>query len=234
MSSSITLQSDQYVVEFPCLLYFWGYFICSKSSSSCVNYPSLMSSWLLIIFVIGSSVTFRGFPSKSSKCYFHRCIRSSWLAAFSLAFEVLFLLLTSFTVCYAILDCLSSTEPLILLIWFWMYSICSFKYTLVCSFCAFLSFWTLILVEFVLLRWNAVFTLPRFFLTANVSHWTLYLALSLFGILSAAAYMRELGKFSYSSFGVSNSDIYWSESNLFLTVNVNFSLISRLLSRDQS
>ena len=67
-----------------------------------------MSNCLLIIFVIGSCVTFRGFLSKFSKCCFYKCIHSSWLVAFSLAFAVLFFLLTSFTVCHAILDCLSS------------------------------------------------------------------------------------------------------------------------------
>ena len=82
-------------------------------SSSCVNGPSLMFNYLLIVLVIGSCVTFRG-------C-FHRCIRSCWLVAFSLAFTVLFLLLTSFTICHAILDCLSSTESLILSIWFCIY-----------------------------------------------------------------------------------------------------------------
>ena len=102
-------------------------FLCTKLSYSCINWPSLMSNCLLIIFVIGSWVIFRGFPSKFSKCCFHRCIRSSWLVAFSLAFAVLFLLLTLFTVCYAILDCLSLTESLILLIWFCMYSVGSFR-----------------------------------------------------------------------------------------------------------
>ena len=77
-----------------------------------------MFNWLQIIFVIGSSVTFGGFSSKFLKCYFLRCIHSSWLAAFSLAPPVLFFLLTLFTICYAILDCLFSTESLILLIWF--------------------------------------------------------------------------------------------------------------------
>ena len=98
-------------------------FLCPNSSSSCINRLSLISSWLLIIFVIGSSVTFGGFPSKFSKCCFHRCIRSSWQAAFSLVLTVLYLLLTLFTVCHTILDCLSSIESLILLIWFWMYSV---------------------------------------------------------------------------------------------------------------
>ena len=104
-------------------------FLSTMSSSSCISCPSLMSSWLLIIFVIGSSVTFGGFPSKISKCCFLRCIRFSRRAAFSLALTVLFLPFTTFTVCHAILDCLSSTESLILLIWFWLYSVCSFRYT---------------------------------------------------------------------------------------------------------
>ena len=110
-------------------------FLCTESSS-CVNCLSLMSSWLLIIFVVGSSVIFGGFSCKFSKC-FHRRIRSSWLAAFSLAFAVLFFLLISFTVCHAIRDFISSTVSLILLIWFCMNSVCSFRYTLVSSFCDF-------------------------------------------------------------------------------------------------
>ena len=137
-------------------------FLSTESSSFCVNCPSLMSSWLLIIFVIGLSVTLGGFPSKFSKCCFHRCIRS-WLADFSLALAVLFLLLTSFTVCHAILECISSTEFLILSIWFCMYSVCSLRYTLVISFGAFLSFWVLILVGFLLLLREAIFTSARFF-----------------------------------------------------------------------
>ena len=100
-------------------------------SSSCVNCPSLMSCWLLIIFAIGSSVTFGGFPSKFSKYCFYRCIRSSWVAAFSLALAWLFLLLTLFSACYALLDYLFSTVSLILLIWFCMYSVCFCRYTLV-------------------------------------------------------------------------------------------------------
>ena len=51
-----------------------------------------------------------------------------------------FLLLTLFIVCHAILDCLSSTESLILSIWFCMYSVCSFRYMFPNSFCAFFSF----------------------------------------------------------------------------------------------
>ena len=83
---------------------------------------------MLIILVIGSCVIFGGFPSKFSKCCFHSFILSCWFNALSFALAVFFLLLTSFIVCQAILDCLSSTESLILSILFWMYSVCSFIY----------------------------------------------------------------------------------------------------------
>ena len=129
--------------------------------------------------MIVSCVTFEGFRNKFSKCCFHRCIRSSWLLAFSLAFAVLLLLHTSFTVGHAILDCLSSTEFLILL----MYSLCSFRYMLINSFCAFLSYWVLIFVRFLLFRMEEIFTSARFFLNANVSHETLGLALYLVGTI---------------------------------------------------
>ena len=155
--------------------------------------------------MIGSCVTFGGFLSKFSKCCFHSYIRSSWLVAFSLAFTMLLLLLTSFTVCHAILDCLSLTESLILLIWFWMYFVCSFWYTLANSFCAFLSFRALVLVGSFLLHLEAVFTSAHFFLTANDSHGILGLALCLVDMHSAAASKWALTKFSYSSFGVCGS-----------------------------
>ena len=172
-------------------------FLSTKSSSSCVNCYSLMPS-ITNNFVIGSSVTFWGFPSKVLKCCFHRYIHSSWLVAFSLAFAVLFLLLTLFTVCHAILDCLSSTESLILLIWFCMYSVCSFRYILVNSFCT-LIFWILILVGFLLLCMEAIFTSACFFLTANVSYGTLGLALCLVGMHSAATSKWALMKFVIQS-----------------------------------
>ncbi len=87
-------------------------FLSTKSNSYCVNCPSLMFSWLLTISMIGSSLTFGGFPRKFSKCYFHRLIRFSWLATFSLALAVLFFQLTLFTVCHAILNCQSLIESL--------------------------------------------------------------------------------------------------------------------------
>ena len=149
--------SELYVVEFSGLPHFWGCFIepcclsilnflSTESSSSWVNGPNLMSNCLLIILVIGSWVISGVFPGKFSKCCFHWCIRSCWLVAFSLTLVVLFLLLTSFIVCHAILDCLSSTESLILSIWFCMYSVCSFWYISADWFCAFLGFRALILV----------------------------------------------------------------------------------------
>ena len=55
------------------------------------------------------------------KCSFHFWSLSSCLATFGFALEVFFLSSTSFTVCRANLDCLSSTEFLILLIWPWRY-----------------------------------------------------------------------------------------------------------------
>ena len=208
-------------------------FLCTESSSSCVNSPSLMSKFLLIILVTGSCVTFRGFPSKFSKWCFHRCIRFCWQVAFGLAFVVLFLLLTSFTVCHAILDCLSSTEFLILSIWFCMYSVCSFKYMLANSFSAFLSFTALVLVGFFLLHLEAIFTFARLSLTANVSHGTLCLNLCLVGMHSAATSKWALTKFSYSSFGKCVS-VFCSASNFFLNAKAYLSLISLLLSRAQS
>ena len=129
-------------------------FLSTELSSSWVNSRSLIYNCLLIILMIGSCVTSEGFSSKFSKCCFPRCIRSCWLVAFSLALAVLFLLLTLFIVWHAILDCPSSTEFPILLIWFCMYSVCSFRYMLANSFCAFLSLWALVLVGFFLLFWR--------------------------------------------------------------------------------
>ena len=101
---------------------------------------------------------------------FHFWSLSSCLAAFSFAFEVFFLLLTSFTIFHTIHDCLSSTEFLILFIWPWMYSSCSY---LVCvsSLWAFLSFCILAFVGFLSLSNNAIFILCHFFLTTCWPPW---------------------------------------------------------------
>ena len=93
------------------------------------------------------------------------------------------------------------------------------RYMLVNSFCA-LSFRALILVGFLLLHLEAIFTSACFFLTAHVSHGTLGLALCLVGMHSAAASKWALTKFSYLSIRVGVSDISWSVLNLFLSVNV--------------
>ena len=125
-------------------------FLRTESSSSWVNGPSLTSKCLLIILVIGSCVTFGGFPNRFSKCCCHSFILSCWFAAFNFALAVLFLLLTSFIVCQAILDCLSSTQFLILSIWFCMYSVCSFRYMPANCLCAFFSFRAFVFVGFFL------------------------------------------------------------------------------------
>ena len=105
-------------------------FVRTTLSSSWLNCPSLTSGWWLIIFVIGFSVTLGEFLSRFFKHSFPVCIRSSWLAAFSLALAMLFFLLTSLTVSHAIQDCLSSNE-FFLLIRPLMHSICSFLCTLI-------------------------------------------------------------------------------------------------------
>ena len=125
-------------------------FLSTESSSSCVNGPSLMSNCLLIVLLIGSCLTFGGFPSRFTKCCFHSFILSCLFVAFSLALAVLFLLLTSFIVCHAILDYLSSTEALILSIWFCMYSVFSFRYMPANWYCAFFSFRAFVFVGFFL------------------------------------------------------------------------------------
>ena len=134
-------------------------FLSNTLGSSRINCQSLMSSGLLRIFVIGSSVTLGDSPNTFLKCCFCTCICSSWVEAFSLALMVHFLLLTSFTVCHAMLDYLSSTESLILLIWFWMYCVCSFRYALFSSLCA----WALACFGFLLLHRDTVFMSSYFF-----------------------------------------------------------------------
>ena len=167
--------SEQYVVELSGLLYFRGNFVQPYSfpifnfsenrvEFLCVNGPSLMSNCLLIILVIGSCIIFGRFPSKFSKCCFHSFILSCWFAALSFALAVFFLLLTSFIVCQAILDCLSSTESLILSIWFWMYSVCSFIYMPANWYCAVFSFKAFVFVGFFDCFWR-LFSLVHVFLS---------------------------------------------------------------------
>ena len=146
--------------------------------------------------MIGLSVTLGEFPSRLFKYSFYICVRSFSLAVFSFALEVLFILLTSFTVCYAIRDWLFCTRFLILLIWPWMYSFCSFWYVLVSSICAFSSFYVLAFNGFLLLHKDTVLRYLVFFLTANDSHGTLHLTLGLVSTYSAAvASMWQLTNF---------------------------------------
>ena len=130
---------------------------------------------IIDIFTRGSSVTVGDFPSRFLKCSFYMCIRSSGLVTFSLPLKVHFLLLTSFAFCHSIRNFLSSTEFRILMIWSWMYSVCSFTYAVVSTVSAFINCWAMAFVGFLLQHRNVVFTLLRFFfLIANVSQGILF------------------------------------------------------------
>ena len=197
----------------------------NESSSSCVNCPSLMSNCLLILLVIGSCITFGGFPGKFLKCCFHSCIRSSWLACFQFSFHSA-IPSANFVYCLPCYPGLSVFNRVSNLIDLILYAFCSFRYTLANSFCAFLSFWALILVGFHLLHLEAVFMSARFFLSANVFHETLGLALCLVGMHSAAASWWTLTKFSYSSFGVGVSDFSCSASTLYGKTTIHCTITS--------
>ena len=108
-------------------------------------------------------------------------IRSSWLEAFSFARAVIFISFSSCFVSHADRDCLSSTEYWILLIWSCIYFLWFFRYALVSSLCAFLGFWALALVGFLLLYRDVVFT-SSFFLTTDVSQ-RVWLAIILLPLL---------------------------------------------------
>ena len=135
-------------------------FLSTESSSALVNGSSLMSNCLLIIIVIGSCVIFGVFPSRFSKCCFHSFIRSCWFVAFSLALAVLFLLLTSFIVCHVILDCLSSTESLVLSDFLCILSVL-LGICLLIHVVPFFGFRAFVFVGFFLLHLEAVFTSAR-------------------------------------------------------------------------
>ena len=114
-----------------------------------------------------------------------------------------------------------------------MYSVCSFRYMLANSFCAFFSFSASVFVGFFLLHLEPVFTSARFSLTVNVSHGTQDLVLGFVGMHFPAASRCALTKFSYLSIGVLFSVFSCSASNLFLKSNSYLSLISLLLRRAQ-
>ena len=175
-----------------------------------------MTNCLLITMMIGSCVTFGGFDSWFSKCCFHSFILSCWFVAFNLALAVLFVLLTSFIVCQAILDCLSFTESLILSSWFCTYSVCSFRYMLANSFCAFFCFRVFAFVGFFLLHLETVLCLHVFSLTANVFHRTLDFVLNFVGMYLTASSRCALTQFSYSLFMVRIPVFSSRASNFFI------------------
>ena len=119
--------------------------------SSWVNLPNLMYSWLFIIFVMGFIVSLGIFQM------------DSWNFPFTSIFVPLDRLVLvylsrcpSFHSLLLLSVTLSSTEFLILHIWPWMYSICSFFDVLISSLFALLSFWALALVGFLLWHRQAV------------------------------------------------------------------------------
>ena len=119
-------------------------------------------------------------------------------------------------------------ESLILSILFCVYYVCSFRYILANSFCAFFfffSFRAFVFVEFFLLHLEAVWTFARFSLTTYVSQRTLDLVLGSVGMYFAATSRCALMKFLYSSFGVNISVFSCSASNLFLNASTYSSLI---------
>ena len=158
-----------------------------------------MSNWLLIIFVIGSCVTLGALPSKFSKCCFRYCIRSFLAGSFQFSFRNV-LPSAHFLYhlpCYPRLSIFIQVSKLIDLISY-LYSICSFRYIIAYSFCDFLSFRVLILVGFLLLHLEVVFTSACFFPSTNVSYVILRIALSLVGMHCTTASKWALTKFWYS------------------------------------
>ena len=71
--------------------------------------------YIYVFFCGRLSVNLGEFPCRFMECSFHICICFSRLTAFNFAIKVFFLLFTSFTVCHAIHNCLSSIEFLMLI-----------------------------------------------------------------------------------------------------------------------
>ena len=80
----------------------------TASSLSSVKCPCLMPSWSLKVSSVALFVILDGFLCWFLKCSFHFG-SFSWLVAFSFDLQMLFFLLTLFTVSYANCDCISST-----------------------------------------------------------------------------------------------------------------------------
>ena len=126
-------------------------FVHTMSSSSSVNYSSLMSNWLLIIFVIGLSVIFGDFPSRFLKCFFHFCIHSSWL-------QLLVLLRRCSSFCSLHLQSAILIEIVYLQpsFWFYWFGLECILFRCVSSLWVFLNFWTLPFVMFLLFIKGAI------------------------------------------------------------------------------
>ena len=199
-----------------------------------LRWPSRFHVSLSInIFSVGLSDISGGFSSRFLKCSFHFCSLSSWLVAFSFALKMLLLLFNSFTAYHIYRNCLSSTESLILLIWLWMHSSCSFWYVLDCDFWSFLSLCVLVFFNvFFSLSKDVFILLSRISLFAVDSQGTLHLAVGLDSMHSAASSLWAVTKFPYSSFGLFLSDVSLWVSNLFLTITEYWFLISLLVNDD--
>ena len=155
-----------------------------------------MSSWPLIIFVIGLSITLGEFPSKFLKCSFHFCI---------LGWQLLVLLskYSSFCSLYLLSAMLFVIAYLLSSFWFYWFDLeCILVLFGMCLFS--LSFFYVSAHGHLLSYFYqyAIFMLSRFFLTISDSHGTLHLALSLVGMHSVAISTWVVTKFSYTSNGI--------------------------------
>ena len=164
---------------------FFHNFFNTEISSYPVNCPSLICSWLLIIFLWRFLICLEGFPCRFLKCSFHFKSLSSWLVALSFALLVCFLPLISFSVFYPNHGGLSSTKFQILLIWPWIFS--SFVWCVLISSWDFLSFCAMEFFWFLLSNKDAFLMLSRFSFTAIDFQGTLHLAHGLDGIHMAGA-----------------------------------------------
>ena len=180
--------------------YFRRYFVkaCSFStfnffSSSSINCPSVMSSWLLLIFFHRFVCDFRKVSKQILKIFFSLLKFSSWLSTFSFSFELLFLMLNSSTAYHDNHDCQSSTMFLILFIWPWNYSSFSFWYGLVLSGHSYVSrHWHLL---------GYFFYVILFFPNYIDSQRTLHLVFALVSTHLTAASVWLVTKFSYLAVG---------------------------------
>ena len=161
-----------------------------------------MSNCLLIIFVILLSVALKEFPSRFLKCSFHIWIDSSWLTVFSLAPKVLFLLLTSLTVCYTI----QVVYLLLSFLFYWSNLECIIFVLLVCT-----ILFPKCLLKFLVLDFfyyiGILFSLCLIFFELLMSPTKLCLVLGLVGMHSVAVSMWLLMNFLFSLLGVSVLDI---------------------------